>query len=218
MKQKLIDMTVGEIASTIPQSILLFRSKKIDFCCNGALKLADYVASDPMLLEQIEQLRSKQPQANEWLSRDIAELIDHIVLDFHEPHREILAELQRLARKVESRHAKHPVVPKGLSAFLEKFSDELLDHMEKEEAVLFPILKHDAEARPLMPIQVLSQEHQDHKMGLEELKNLTHDFLLPEDACPTWQALYTNLQDFTEELQEHIHLENNILFRRALDR
>ena len=216
--QALKDMTIGEIAATIPQSIALFRKRKIDFCCGGNVKAQLYLDQDPSLLDALESLRSESFGNSEWLDADIPTLVDHIIKNYHEPHRAALSEIQKLAHRVEFRHRKNPMVPKGLSEFLEGFNEELRNHMAKEEAVLFPLLQSDPSARPLMPVQVLTQEHQDHKESILKLQSLCHQFQLPDEACPSWKALYFSVQNLINDLQQHIHLENNILFKRILER
>jgi regulator of cell morphogenesis and NO signaling len=94
--------------------------------------------------------------------------------------------------------------------------DELESHMQKEEHVLFPLILAGRGALAAAPIRVMEREHEDHGRNLERLRELAHDFAPPLDACGTWRALYLGLEELEREIMEHIHLENHVLFPRAL--
>ena len=117
-----------------------------------------------------------------------------------------------MARRVEAVHREHPQVPAGLADLLEGMHAELLSHMQKEEAVLFPILKAGGNPFVNQPIQVMRAEHVEHGATLERLNALTQDITPPDSACNTWRALYAGLAQLQEDLISHIHLENNVLF------
>jgi regulator of cell morphogenesis and NO signaling len=104
-------------------------------------------------------------------------------------------------------------VPHGLADHLEAMEAELLDHMEKEEAVLFPALRQQgAPSGVRVPIQVMRDEHTGHGEQLERLMALTHDASPPPGACNTWRALYAGIAQLSDDLISHIHMENNLLF------
>ena len=88
--------------------------------------------------------------------------------------------------------------------------------MQKEEQVLFPMILSGRGAMAAMPVSVMEEEHRDHGKNLERTRALTNDFIAPESACNTWRALYLGLAELERDLMEHIHLENNVLFPRAL--
>lgn len=142
----------------------------------------------------------------------VSPLIDHILVRYHGMHRAQLSELNRLARLIESVHADHPQCPHGLAEHLGVLSQELESHMQKEEQILFPLLKRGAGAHALGPIAVMRREHEDHNLALLELQSLSHNLTPPEQACGSWRALYQGLATFINDLNQHIHLENNILF------
>jgi regulator of cell morphogenesis and NO signaling len=145
------------------------------------------------------------------------ELIDHILLRYHQPLRHDLPALIAAAARVERVHRDKPSCPHGLSALLSQVHAELLEHMVKEEKVLFPaILAGRVGSRVQMPVTVMMQEHDDHAVNLQKLCELTGDHRVPPEACATWRALYEALERLDTELKEHIHLENNVLFPRAL--
>ena len=93
----------------------------------------------------------------------------------------------------------------------------VLEHLDKEEQILFPIIVRGMGTRASAPVHTLELEHEHHKEDLLRIRALTADLQPPEEACTTWRALYLGLQQLEQELMEHIHLENNVLFRRALN-
>jgi regulator of cell morphogenesis and NO signaling len=143
-----------------------------------------------------------------------ADLIALIETRYHTTHRRELPELVRLARRVETVHGAHPLAPTGIAALLARMAAALVEHMEKEEKMLFPLMRQGGHAMIAQPIGVMLAEHDDHGANLRELARIAHDFEPPEDACPTWQALYVGARKLTDDLMEHIHLENNVLFPR----
>lgn len=139
-------------------------------------------------------------------------LIEHILQRYHEAHRRQLPELIDLATKVESVHADHPDVPRGLSTLLQQMHSELLDHMAKEEGVLFPMLARGGNAFVTHPICVMMSEHEAHARHVTQVMQLTHQATPPAKACTTWVRLCTSTRRFVDDLQEHIRLENAVLF------
>lgn len=139
-------------------------------------------------------------------------LIEYILQRFHEVHRQQLPELIGLATKVESVHADHPDVPRGLAVLLQQMHSELLDHMAKEEGVLFPMLARGGNSFVTHPICVMMSEHEEHARRLTQLMALTRQATPPAGACTTWVRLCTATKTFAEDLQKHIQLENTVLF------
>ena len=139
-------------------------------------------------------------------------LIEYILQRFHEVHRQQLPELIELATKVESVHADHPDVPRGLAVLLQQMHSELLDHMAKEEGVLFPMLARGGNSFVTHPICVMMSEHEEHAHRLTQLMALTRQATPPASACRTWVRLCTATKTFAEDLQKHIQLENTVLF------
>lgn len=123
-----------------------------------------------------------------------------------------MPELIRLATKVQAVHADHAAAPRGLVALLESMHAELLQHMEKEETILFPMLARGGSAFVVHPIGVMRMEHDAHAERLAQLMALTNDATLPEDACPAWRQLCAAARQFADDLQQHIELENDLLF------
>jgi len=125
-----------------------------------------------------------------------------------------LTELVALARKVEAVHANHPQALHGLADLLQQMRGELEVHMKKEELILFPAMRRGAGTRLDAPIARMRHDHDDHGEHLRRLKVLTNDFTPPVEACRSWQALYTGTAKLSEDLMEHVHLENYVLFPR----
>ena len=122
-----------------------------------------------------------------------------------------------MARKVEAVHGDKSSCPRGLADHLEHMSEELEQHMQKEEQLLFPMILGGRGRMASMPISVMEQEHQDHGRNLARMSVLAHEYVAPEEACNTWRALYLGLAELEAELMEHIHLENHVLFPRTLN-
>jgi regulator of cell morphogenesis and NO signaling len=204
---------IGQIAVQLPGATAVFRRLKLDFCCGGHVSL-DQAASDKGLDLQavVHELSALQRPSELPDQGTPTELIEHIIARYHEVHRAQLPELIRMARRVEAVHRDNPNTPHGLADALETMEQELLMHMHKEEAVLFPMLRAGGNSFVSQPIAMMRHEHNDHGEALEHLARLTNDITPPMGACNTWRALYTGLAQLREDLINHIHLENNILF------
>lgn len=143
-----------------------------------------------------------------------AELIEHILDRFHDAHREQLPELIRLAERVERVHGGRPECPAGLAAHLQSVWTELESHMAKEEEILFPMITRGMNGMAVAPVSVMRDEHEQHGNALAALERLTNNITPPDDACNTWRTLYRGLETFRDDLMNHLHIENNILFNR----
>lgn len=207
--------SLGALARDIAGATALFRQHRLDFCCGGeqtleAAALAQGI--DVGLIEAQLAALDQQPPTEAQTADDVAGLIDQIVCRFHDGHRRDLPELIALAAKVEQVHATHPDAPTGLTQLLQAMRDELEGHMQKEEQILFPLMRRNPAGFLAPPIARMRQEHDDHGRMLQAVQRLTHGLQLPSGACATWQALYDGLGRFTDELMQHVHTENNILF------
>lgn len=214
IEEPLMQQTLARIAVEVPGATALFRQHKLDFCCNGNRSLAQACAEraiDPVVLTHCLQILREKEVLEEPLS-DPAALIDHILQRYHETHRQQLPELIRMARRVEAVHRDHPEVPQGLADFLETMEQELLNHMGKEEQILFPMLRKGWHGMASGPIAVMRHEHLEHGDLLERLVELTTNHTPPPGACTTWRALYAGTERLMDDLMHHIHLENNVLF------
>src|SRR5688572_17082160 len=206
--------TLADLATTHAGASRVFHAHGLDFCCGGQQTLADACARRgldlALLLAELE-LELAQDFAR-WDERPLGELIEHLLSRFHASHRAEVPRLIEMAAKVEEVHADKPACPRGLADFLRIVADELEDHMQKEEQVLFPLILAGRGRMASMPVLVLESEHRDHARNLERLRELTGHFAAPPEACTTWRALYLGLAELERDLMQHIHLENNVLF------
>jgi regulator of cell morphogenesis and NO signaling len=212
--QPLAFRSLGEIAASVPGATAIFRRHKLDFCCGGAESLqgaARRKGLDPAPIEA--ELAQLSPQTSS-LPESVEGLVGHIVERYHAVHRRELPELRKLAARVEAVHAGHADVPAGLADLLGRLQGELESHMQKEEQVLFPLMLAGGHPMITHPIAMMRHEHDTAGEDLTEVTALTHDMTPPEGACNSWRALYAGLAKFAEDLTEHVHIENNILFPR----
>jgi regulator of cell morphogenesis and NO signaling len=142
---------------------------------------------------------------------DAAALTRYIETRYHQRHRQQLPELVALSTKVETVHATDPDVPTGLATLLLALIGELEVHMKKEELILFPAIRRAAPGIA-QPIAAMRADHDDHKSEIDEIRRLTGGLALPAGACRKWTALYEGLTVFVADLDEHIRLENDVLF------
>jgi regulator of cell morphogenesis and NO signaling len=209
------DQTVAEIATSLPGATAVFRAHCIDYCCGGGSPLAEAAAARSVPLEQIEaELAQLSPDAPREAPTETNALIGHILARYHDTHRRELPELLRLAARVEQRHVGHAQVPAGLHAHLEELASALDEHMAREEQILFPLMMQGGHPMITSPIARMCFEHDGHGERLARLEALTHGLEVPDDACPTWRALYTGLRKLVDDVHDHVHLENNALFPR----
>jgi regulator of cell morphogenesis and NO signaling len=214
------NQTLADLAVTHPAASRVFHRHGLDFCCHGRRPLVEActergLSSERVVTEIVEE-ESRTGTLTRWDERSVDELIRHIVDFYHLRLRVELPELISLAAKVERKHGEKASCPRGLRAHLEVIHEAVLGHLAKEEQILFPMILGGRGANAAAPIAVMESEHLDHGQNLEKTRQITGDLVPPEEACPTWRALYLRLSRLESELMEHIHLENNVLFRRVL--
>lgn len=212
--------TLADLAATRATASRVFYRHGLDFCCHGRVALAEAASKRGLdvkeLIAELEAEEAKGGGGPTFEDRPLPELIEHLLERYHAEHREELPRLVAHAEKVEKVHADKAACPRGLAQHLATMLEELEDHMQKEEQVLFPMILAGRGRMASMPVQVLELEHQDHARNLQKMRALAHDFVPPPEACGTWIALYLGLAALERDLMEHIHLENNVLFPRAL--
>jgi regulator of cell morphogenesis and NO signaling len=225
------DRTVGQIAAEFPASVRVFEKHGIDFCCGGKIPVTQACSRkglDPAtLLAEIDQaLQTPVPDATDWLTAPLPALIDHI-MDTHHAYMKVqLPRVEALLAKVLHAHGeRHGDMLREVSAVYGPMKAELDGHLAKEEMILFPLVRRlDGGAQSAAfhcgsvqnPIRVMCMEHDSAGEALFQLRRLTGDYTPPEDACNTFRALYFELAEMERDLHRHIHLENNILFPRAI--
>ena len=227
--------TVRELAVAIPGATRIFEEFRLDYCCRGARRLEDACKADGVSLEQIvprlERAAARmEPLANGgWQDRPISQLVRHIVDRHHTYTRDELDRLGPLADKVARVHgAKHPELEQ-IRGWFREIEDELRPHLSKEEIILFPYIEDlDVATRagrphPVSPfgtienpVRMMMVEHDHAGDLLRKIRAATSDYCAPPGACGSYQALYAGLQALERDLHEHIHLESNLLFPRAM--
>lgn len=235
---------IGTLVALHPATSRVFRRHKLDFCCGGGKTVAQ--ASADRGLDAgglVEELRcviehgggaaGADESAPDWLHEDLGAIVRFIVERYHVPLREELERLRQMSTRVLRVHGERsPALWPPLDRVLDHLRISLLDHMDCEERVLFPrVLElRDLAARaagqatppapqlPLgRPIDSMEADHERAGADLREIRELTGDFTLPPEACNTVRALYDGLENLENEMHQHVHLENEILFPRALE-
>jgi len=216
------DTQVGQIAAAHPLATRVFARHQIDFCCGGGRPLGEVCAqkgldTDAVLDEIGRELATSNGSEERWDEAPLADLITHILAAYHRPLAEELPRLEAMARKVLDVHRdKDPERLPELLTVLLGLRSELEDHMMKEEQILFPMIMHGQGFTADGPIEMMLHEHEVAASALRRLRALTDGYEAPAEACNTWRALWHGLGALEESLHRHIHLENNILFPRAL--
>jgi regulator of cell morphogenesis and NO signaling len=217
-----IEMTVGQLATENPLATRTLARYQIDFCCGGGKPLASVCEErglDPETLLREIAADTADPEASgrRWDDAPIEDLIQHLLVAYHRPLDEEFPRIEAMARKVLRVHgAKAPEVLSGLVEVFTLLRAELEQHMAKEEQILFPMILQGQGASAGGPVSVMEHEHEEAGALLRRLRELTNDYVPPAEACNTWRALWEALAALERELHQHIHLENNVLFPRAL--
>jgi regulator of cell morphogenesis and NO signaling len=223
--------TVRELAVEMPNATRVFEKLGIDYCCGGQKSLEEACAAANLSIDEVARSLEMSggnesiDDQRDWAGAPIAELVDHIVNKHHTYVKSETPRLQALLTKVVGVHGtNHPELLQVEAAFSE-LAAELASHLMKEEQILFPYLKHTSSGNKCgpscfgsvqNPIRVMMMEHDGAGEKLREIRQATNNYALPQDACFSYGTLFNALQEFEKDLHQHIHLENNILFPRAV--
>ena len=218
--------TVAEIAAEYPASVRIFQRYGIDFCCGGKRAVREACEEQGLSFDEVEKAIVSAIDAaddvRDWTHAPLRELTEHIVSTYHDALREQLPRLERTAAKVAQVHGGKSRNLARIKDALGELSAELNQHMWKEEMILFRAIRaiEAGVVRAGMgisaPIAVMEQEHDHAGRLLAELRQLTDDYVVPEWGCATVRALYDGLAELEASMHVHVHLENNVLFPRAL--
>ncbi len=232
--------TVRDLVGRYPQTRPVFEKHGIDYCCGGGKALADAARECgqelPKLIDALKEALDRptgeaETAERDWYAASLGELIRHIVDKHHAYMKASLPRLRSLISAVLKAHAaQHGDMLRHVQAIFNDLDEEIGGHLMKEEQVLFPfIIAAEASVQqglPLRsapcgsvchPIQQMEHEHESAGRALASLREVTGDYALPPDACATFRAMYEALRQMEADLHQHIHLENNILFPRAID-
>lgn len=230
-----VTKTIGDIAAETPSATREFEKLGIDYCCGGSRTLAEACAEANISVDEAvtrlqNSMATAQPDdSQDWQNQLLSDLIAHITRTHHVFVREECPRIEALSAKVAGVHGKnHPELLQVQQIF-SALAEELSVHLMKEEQILFPyvLLMEESTlsgepAPPAMfgtvmnPVRMMMQEHDGAGDALRSLRSVTSDYRIPEDACISYRTLYQALQGFESDLHQHIHLENNILFPRAV--
>jgi regulator of cell morphogenesis and NO signaling len=224
--------TVAEIATTTPETIRVFQQHHIDFCCGGKIPLdaackARGLDLDLILTDLQSVLTPAAAAQPNWVNASLKVLVEHIQRTYHGPLRAELPRLSAMLDKVVSRHGEQlPGTLLPLQQTFARLQRDLLEHMAKEDSVLFPfvvaletggpLFVADAEERVKVPIAMMEADHEEAGAALAFIRETTGGYAPPEWACPTFRGLYYGLAQLETDMHVHVHLENNVLFPRAL--
>ena len=231
----IVDKTVRDLALETSSATRVFEKLGIDYCCGGNKSLEEACRTANLSLEQVQRALdtaeqdSKTAVDRDWQREPLADLIAHIKATHHKYVREEIARLGPLFEKVCGVHGKNHPELLNIQAVFRGLAQELTTHMMKEEMVLFPYISRMEEAviqgEPVLPppfgtvanpVAMMEHEHKSAGNALRAMSSASNGYVAPEGACTSYQALYRALAEFEADLHQHIHLENNILFPRAV--
>lgn len=228
------ERTVGQIVTDDYRSAQVFRNFGLDFCCGGNKTIEEACTKksvDPQkvykALQALDPNNSeKQHNYNEW-SLDF--LVDYIVNNHHNFTRDKLPEIGVYAKKVAKVHGDRYEELKEIYNEFTMLHTKIFNHLDKEERILFPYIKNLVEAEQNgeepetpdfgmaeNPISMMEEEHDEAGSSMAKIRELSNNFTPPQDACTTFRVLFKNLEGFEKDLHKHVHLENNILFPKAI--
>ncbi|HEV8590014.1 MAG TPA: iron-sulfur cluster repair di-iron protein [Pyrinomonadaceae bacterium] len=228
---------VRDLALALPQSTRVFEKLKIDYCCGGSQPLAQACATAGLdiesvmkMLEQAGQTAEQKNGAIDLQNATLSELIAYILDKHHVYTKDEMTRLEPLMDKVVGAHGANHSELLAIRDLLRQLFLDLRPHMFKEEQILFPYILELERAqtanRPAPfapfgtvnnPIRMMMMEHDTAGDLLREMRKLSSDYKVPADACISYKTLYEALEEFEQDLHQHIHLENNLLFPKAVE-
>ncbi|WP_447077534.1 iron-sulfur cluster repair di-iron protein [Shewanella algae] len=223
-----LERRVGELVAEDFRNAHVFSRFGIDFCCGGGRSLAsacERAGAEPTeVLHALSQLAAEGKPDDALAKLPLDELIDHIEATHHKYIRDTAPLLLEYAQKMVRAHGEHYEEIKPLAGWIRALMDDLLPHLQKEEQILFPAIRALSQGQEFNacfghignPIRAMEYEHDEAGQILAKLQQLTNHYQAPEHACTTWRVCYATLAEFEADLHRHIHLENNLLFPKAL--
>jgi regulator of cell morphogenesis and NO signaling len=228
------ELKIADVVSENIKTADIFKKYGIDFCCGGGISIAKACEKKnvniELLMNELKNLDNKIMPSQNFNKWELDFLVDYIVNTHHSYVLEAIELLDAYATKVAKVHGEHhpPVIE--IERLYRIVRNELLQHMQKEERILFPYIKKIVQAKNdrttilessfgsiKNPINMMEAEHEQAGNILKEIANLTMNYTPPEWACNTFKALYAKLDEFEQDLHLHVHLENNILFPKAIE-
>ena len=226
---QLQNLTVGEIVANDFRTSSLFKKAGIDFCCGGKQSFSDACNEkgiDALELES-EILKIAEEPTNEFMNFknwDPVFLSEYIVNTHHKFVLKNLPELVFYTQKIANVHSEHHAELIEVASLFDKINTELLQHLKNEEEVLFPAIKEvvntnsaTAKKTIVSEIERMSDEHEFAGGAIDEINRITKGYDVPADGCNTYKVAFKLLEQFEDDLHTHVHLENNILYPKALE-
>jgi regulator of cell morphogenesis and NO signaling len=223
--------TLGEVVASCPALARVFERFGLDYCCGGRRSLSvacEAKGLDPLAVAvalEAEGGAGRRESADiDPLSLTLAELADHIEKTHHAFMKAELPRLIEMAGRVARKHGGRDARLQEVATIVAALADEMLNHMQKEELILFPIIRQ-LEAGPpngfhcgsiANPIRQMEVEHESAGGALVRLRALTDGFKPDGEACNTHRVLLAGLAEVEADLHRHVHKENNVLFPRAV--
>ncbi|PKM49353.1 MAG: iron-sulfur cluster repair di-iron protein [Firmicutes bacterium HGW-Firmicutes-7] len=220
--------SVGDIVSIMPQASEIFKAYHIDFCCGGNRSLSEIVKeqklSEEEILNKLEMVFSENQKSTnkhiDFRKTSKSELIDYVINKHHTYLKKNLPELSELLTMILRVHGPNHTNLFTIHKQFHSLKTELDQHLIKEEEILFPMIK-EYEKHPSKELldkinKVMKETEDEHDTAgdvIKEIRSITDQYKLPEDVCTTFELTYFKLQELESDLFEHIHLENNILFK-----
>ncbi len=226
-------ITVAEVVTENIKAAHIFKKHGIDFCCGGGITIEKACVKNNVDYSSLEKdlnaVDSNIPNALNYDNWDLSFLADHIVNVHHKYVEEAIPLLLQYAAKVANVHGHHYKEVIEINKLVIDVAKELAVHMKKEELILFPFIKQLVVAEKkktnpnpphfetvVNPIEMMEDEHENAGDIFKRIAELSNDYTPPEEACNTFKALYSKLEEFEQDLHHHIHLENNILFPKTI--
>ncbi|PEN11331.1 iron-sulfur cluster repair di-iron protein [Longibacter salinarum] len=224
----LLDTSVGDLVAERPDRARVFDALKIDYCCGGGRSLREAAEAKDLDPDAVVAMVSTpsgpdETPAETWTDRPLDQLIEHIIGSHHNFLRSELPRLSRHFERVEWAHGEEATWVSEARGVFTELRDELVDHMRKEEEIVFPLIQAaakgsngpDTSELDTDPLHQMIEEHDEAGDALQKLRRLSNDYTPPEWACPTFRALINGLRDLESDMHRHVHKENHILFPRA---
>lgn len=231
------DRTVRDVVLELPQATRVFEKLKIDYCCGGDTPLGEACATAGIEVENLELLLDEAREAAvqgsgalDFQTATLSELIVYILDKHHVYTKTEMARLEPLIDKVIGAHGENHPELRQLGEVFQRVCADLKPHMFKEEQILFPYIvemeRASLQDKPAPfapfgtvnnPVRMMMIEHDTVGDLLRELRALSSNYTVPSDGCISYQTLYQAFETFEQDLHQHIHLENNILFPRAIE-
>lgn len=224
-----------DIALSNPAARQVLEDAGLDYCCGGGKSLHEAclhanVSSEEILNRLRENAKDTGPEDSNWTAAPLCELTRHIREKHHRYVRETIPRTQALSAKVATKHGANHTELRDIAKLFAEGGRQMIMHMQKEEQILFPYIDaleralnaHGSVEPPFFqtiknPIHAMMTEHDAAGDLVTQIRVLTSTYTPPGDACTSFKALYEALREFEADLHQHVHLENNVLFPRAVE-